>query len=241
LRDKEKSALRSKRISNAVGLLRGLERELHLAETEAEGFGLSSVRGERDDPALVRVFRDGDNKAVIQDGIKSWGKSRRVLMDVFKRVRAPDPNLPRAETARIAAEAAIRELEKANEYNRTYSQSKSTRGHSKRPPLFNKQQLLLDCLASVLEESPAIKAYWVSQPWVAPNGAGTLPTDRLPSGGAFLAGTRSFPGLSPRWDALGPGPSHSLKDENSSASSLNRASGRQSHSHSPWSARCQER
>jgi len=34
---------------------------------------------------------------------------------------------------------------------------------------------------------------------------------------------------------------HSLKGENSSASSLNRASGRQSHSHSAWWARCQER
>jgi hypothetical protein len=68
------------------------------------------------------VFRDGDGKAVIQDGIKSWGKSRRVLTDVFNRVRTPDPNLPRVETARIAAEAAIRELEKANEYNRTYIQ-----------------------------------------------------------------------------------------------------------------------
>jgi hypothetical protein len=100
--------------------LRKLERELHLAEAEAEALGLSSVRGERDDPPVVRVFRDGDGKNVIQDGVKSWGKSRRVLMDVFNRIRAPDPNLSRIETARIAAEAAIRELEKANEYNRKY-------------------------------------------------------------------------------------------------------------------------
>ena len=31
-------------------------------------------------------------------------------------------NLPRVETARIAAETAIRELKKANEYNRKYIQ-----------------------------------------------------------------------------------------------------------------------
>jgi hypothetical protein len=102
--------------------LRKLERELYLSESEAEAFGLSSVRGERDDPPLVRVFRDGDNKAVIEDGIKDWAKGRRVLTDVFNRVRAPDPNLPRVETARIAAVTAIRELEKANEYNRKYIQ-----------------------------------------------------------------------------------------------------------------------
>jgi hypothetical protein len=103
------------------GLLR-LERELHEIETESQEFGLHLPEDEEDDPPLVREFREGENKLFVQKSIQSWSISRRVLTEVFTRVREPDPNVGRIDAAIEGSDVVVNELQKFQEVNGRFIQ-----------------------------------------------------------------------------------------------------------------------
>lgn len=94
-----------------------IEKKLLEIETEALEFGLQMPDDDHDDPPLVRVFRDGENKLFVEQSIVSWQPSRRALAGVFKSVKIADPNVDRIQVGVDGADVVVNELKKYQQVN----------------------------------------------------------------------------------------------------------------------------
>jgi hypothetical protein len=107
---------------DALDSLLRLERELHGVETEAQEFGLSGIKGDEDDPPLLRQFRDGDNKLFVQECIRSWGTGRHALADAIHRARSSDRAVTQTDSAVNMTDIVITELQKVQKVNGRFIQ-----------------------------------------------------------------------------------------------------------------------
>jgi hypothetical protein len=89
-----------------------IEKKLLEIETEALEFGLRMPDDDRDEPPLLRVFREGENKLFVEQSMVSWQPSRRALAGVFKSVKIADPNVDRIQVGVDGADVVVNELER---------------------------------------------------------------------------------------------------------------------------------
>ena len=94
-----------------------IEKRLLEIETEALEFGLKMPDNDHDEPPLTMVFREGEHKLFVEKSIVSWLASRRVLADVFKSAKIPDPNVDRIQGGVEGTDVIVKELEKYHQEN----------------------------------------------------------------------------------------------------------------------------
>jgi hypothetical protein len=94
-----------------------IEKKLLEIENEALEFGLQMPDDDRDEPPLLRVFREGENKLFVEQSIVSWQPSRRALAGVFKSVKITDPNVDRIQVGVDGADVVVNELKNYQQVN----------------------------------------------------------------------------------------------------------------------------